>query len=237
MRSGWIAGAVVVSLGFLFWVGSIVVNASVLRVSSIDVTGNAKLTSAEVQAQLNNLMNKPLLTADLKESQTVLLKNPWIASAQLWRVLPSTVKVQISERVPVAIARFSGELYLADADGVIVDRFSSQYSRLNLPIIDGLAPSASVGDTVDSARIGLFNRLMHDLSPRADLVDRLSQVDVANPRNAIVTLRDEPLKLYLGEQEFLTRLERWTETASSVRAQLEIDDHIDLRHGSVLFGK
>jgi cell division septal protein FtsQ len=237
MRSGWIAGAVVVSLGFLIWVGSIVVNASVLRVTAIDVTGTSRLTAADVQSQLHNLMDTPLLRADLREYQQILLKSPWIASAQLWRVLPSTVKVQITERVPVAIARFAGELFLVDGDGVIVEKFSSQYSRLNLPVIDGLAASASVGDTVDEARIGLFNRLMHDLSARADLVDRLSQIDVSNPRNAIVTLRDEPLKLYLGEQEFLTRLERWIQTAASVRAQLDLKDHVDLRHDSVMFGQ
>jgi hypothetical protein len=90
---------------------------------------------------------------------------------------------------------------------------------------------------VDTTRIRLVGRLLHELSPRTDLLDRLSQVDVSNPRNAIVRLRDEPLALYLGEEEFLPRLERWTETASSVRAQLEIDDHMDLRHDLVMFGK
>lgn len=237
MRSGWIAGAALVSLGLLVWVGSIVVNASVLSVSVIDVSGNSRLTVADVKTQLRDLMGKPLLRADLQAYQQTLMKSPWIASAQLWRVLPSTVKVQITERVPVAIARFSGELFLVDADGVIVEKFSTQYSKLNLPVVDGLASSGSIGDTVDDARIGLFNRMMHDLSARADVVDRLSQVDVSNPRNAIVMLRDEPLKLYLGEQEFLTRLERWIETAASVRAQLELRDHVDLRHDSVLFGQ
>lgn len=237
VRSGWIAGGVIVSLGCLAWLGSVVVNASVLSISSIDVQGNSRLSQADVLAHLDKLSGQPLLRADLKKYQQELLKDPWVASAELWRVLPATVKVRITERTPRAIARFARELYLVDVDGMVLGHFSPEFASLDLTIVDGLAPSATIGDTVSPERMRLVDRLLHDLAPRADLLDRLSQVDVSNPRNAIVTLRDEPAALYLGDEEFLTRLERWTETASAVRAQLAIEDHVDLRHGDVLFGK
>ena len=237
IRSSWIGGIALVSIGSLVWVGSLVVNAPFLRVDGITVQGNARLSQADVRARIHELVGKPLLRVDLRTYQEQLLKSPWVASAELWRILPSTVGVRIVERTPLAIARFSDELFLVDADGVILDHFNSLDARLDLPVVDGLAPSASVGDIVDLTRIRLVGRLLHELSPEGDLRDRLSQIDVSNPRNAIVRLRDEPLALYLGEEQFLTRLERWTETASSVRAQLEIDDHMDLRHDLVMFGK
>jgi cell division septal protein FtsQ len=237
IRSSGIAGAALVLLLVLVWIGGLIISAPFLQVSGINVQGNSRLSQADVLARISHVVGEPLLRVDLHKYQQQLLESPWIASAELWRVLPSSVGVRIVERTPIAIARFADELFLVGADGVVLDRFNSLDARLDLTIVDGLARRASVGDTVDTTRIRLVGRLLHELSPRTDLLDRLSQVDVSNPRNAIVRLRDEPLALYLGEEEFLPRLERWTETASSVRAQLEIDDHMDLRHDLVMFGK
>lgn len=237
LRSGWIAGLVLVSLGFLAWVGGLVVNSSMLRISTIAISDKGRLTPAEVETWLGGLKGQPLLRVDLEKFKTQLLACPWVASAELWRVLPSTVRVHVVERTPLAIARFSGELFLVDGAGVILDRFGPRYRDLDLPIVDGLGSSAAVGETVDSARVQLVERLLHDLAPRPDLLDRLSQVDVSSPRNAIVTLRGEAAALYLGDEGFLERLERWSQTASSVREHLEIDDHVDLRYGPVVYGK
>ena len=237
IRSGWIAGAVLVALGFTAWVVGLVVHASVLQVRQIEPSGNGRMTKAAIVDRLHGLMGEPLLRVDLEKFRLQLAESPWVASAELWRVLPSTVRVKIVERTPIVLGRFAGQLYLVDADGMVLDLMGPQYADLDLPIVDGLADRATVGTLVDPARISLASRLIHDLSPRPDLLDRLSQVDVTNPRNAIVTLRDEPASLYLGDEQFLSRLELWMQTASSVRAQLEIRDHMDLRYGAVMFGK
>ena len=56
-------------------------------------------------------------------------------------------------------------------------------------------------------------RLFHEVSARPDLFRRMSQLDVSNPRNAVVLLDGEPAELRLGDREFLQRLERYDETA------------------------
>jgi cell division septal protein FtsQ len=190
-----------------------------------------------VLTQLHELIGQPLLRVDLEQFKAKLMECPWVASAELWRVLPSTVGVRVVERTPLAIARFSGELFLVDGAGVILDRFGPRYRDLDLPIVDGLGSTAAVGGTVDVARAQLVGQLLHDLAPRPDLLERLSQVDVSNARNAIVTLRGEAARLYLGDEEFLQRLELWSQTVPSAREHLEIDDHFDLRYGPVVYGK
>jgi len=225
------------SLGFLVWVVGLVIDSPVLRVNNIVPSGNARLTKAAVESQLVGIREEALLRVDLEKYRQQLAASPWVESAELWRVLPSTVHVRIVERKPLVLGRFAGQLYLIDAEGVVIDLMGPQYSDLDLPVVDGLAASVSIGDRVDPARIRLAERLLHDLSPRPDLLDRLSQVDVSSPRNAMVTLRDEPAVLYLGDEQFLSRLERWLQTAASIRQQLDIAEHMDLRYDSVMFGK
>ena len=237
VRSGWITGATLMSLGFLVWVVGLVIDSPVLRVNNIVPSGNARLTKAAVESQLVGIREEALLRVDLEKYRQQLAASPWVESAELWRVLPSTVHVRIVERKPLVLGRFAGQLYLIDAEGVVIDLMGPQYSDLDLPVVDGLAASVSIGDRVDPARIRLADRLLHDLSPRPDLLDRLSQVDVSSPRNAMVTLRDEPAVLYLGDEQFLSRLERWLQTAASIRQQLDIAEHMDLRYDSVMFGK
>ena len=236
-RSGWWGGAALVAAGCAIWIIGLVINAPMLRVSTVDPVGNARLSDKAVTELLTGITDEPLLRVDLEKYRQLILASPWVASAELSRVLPSTVRVRIVERKPIALGRFSGQLFLVDVEGLVIDQMGPQYADLDLPIVDGLAASATVGATVDPARTGLVERLLHGLSPRPDLLDRLSQVNVSNARNAIVTLRDEPAALYLGDEQFLPRLEKWLQTASTVRAQFTIDDHVDLRYDTVMFGK
>jgi cell division protein FtsQ len=237
IRSGWIALAALVSIGFAVWIAGLVVDAPILRVNDLEFSGHVRMTPAAIEERLSGLRGESLLRVDLEKFRLQLAASPWVAQAELWRVLPSTVRVRIVERKPLAIARFDGQMYLVDAEGMVLDAMGPKYFDLDLPIIDGLAPAASVGTTVDAARIRLVERMLHDLSANSHVLERLSQADVSNPRNAIVTLRDEPAMLYLGDEQFLSRLEQWIQTAPSVRAQFEITQHVDLRYGTVMYGK
>ena len=236
IRAGWIGGGVLVTLGFAAWLGGLVVQASFLRVRTIRPAGYVQLTEADVTGLIHDLKGEPLLAVDLEKYRQLLLASPWIATAEIWRELPSGVRVRITERTPLAIARFDTQLYLVDAEGVVLDRFGQKYASFNLPVVDGL-PAAEIGGRVDAARIGLVDRLFQELSARSDLFERLSQVDVSSPRNAIVTLRGETARLYLGDEGFIEKLERWMQSATNVREKFVIEDHVDLRYGTVIFGK
>jgi len=52
---------------------------------------------------------------------------------------------------------------------------------------------------------------------------------VSDPRNAVVLLDGEPARLYLGDREFLQRLQRYEETAAAVREQVPTFDYYELR--------
>jgi hypothetical protein len=82
--------------------------------------------------------------------------------------------------------------------------------------VDGLFGDEPAAGAADAARLDLVRRLFADLSARPDLFRRLSQVDVSDPRNAVVLIDDESAELRLGDTKFRDRLERWEDAVTRV---------------------
>ena len=208
---------------------SLVVNARVLEVSKIDVHGNLRLSSGEIAELARGLYGHNILTADLVAQRRELLESPWIADAALRRVLPSTIEIYVSERRPFGISRIGGQLYLIDPSGVVIDEFGPQYAEFDLPIIDGLVRGPkNAKSQIDATRARFAARVIDALAGHP-LAQRVSQVDVTDVRNAIVTLDDDPAQLYVGDERFRERLQSYVEVASAFRERFPEIDYVDLR--------
>lgn len=218
---------------------SLVLDATVLQVSRLTVRGNVRLSRGEVQQLVHGLYGAHILTVDLDGYRKALLDSPWVADAALRRVLPSTIEILIVERQPFGIARIGSRLYLVDREGTIVDEFGPQYADFDLPIIDGLARRRKSGEpAVDPARARLAARVIDAMAGHEGLARRLSQVDVSDPRNAVVLLEDDPARLYLGEERFRERLQAYVDVADALRERAAAEiDYVDLRFGQRVFLK
>jgi len=132
--------------------------------------------------------------------------------------------------VPLVVARLAARFYLVDAEGVVIDRFGPQYRQFDLPIVDGLVAGTEAGGVAaDPARVHLVQRLFRDVSPRADLFHRISQVNVSDARNAVVLLEGEPAELRLGDEKFLERIERWEAIEQPTRQERTVSEYWELR--------
>ena len=236
-RAAWIGGAGIVGLGLLVWIGHGLLDTAALEVDHVQVQGRVRLSMEEIDAHLDGLRGQNILKVDLDEYRARLLESPWVESAELWRVLPSTVHVRIVERTPLAVARLHGQLYLVDAEGVIMDSYGPRYGDLDLPVVDGLMTDGPDGPVVGGEGIGLVQRVFHEVSAQPRLFRRLSQLDVSNPRNAVVLLQGEPAELRLGDREFLERLERYEDIEPRLREQRQVVEYIDLRFGDRIWVK
>ncbi len=222
-------GAAVAALLLVMWAVFGITNLDFFRIDRVVVLGNHKLAAGEIRALLDGINEQSIFHVDLEEFRQRLLDSPWVAEATLRRVFPSGVEVSVTERTPLAVARLNRQAYLIDATGVIIDAAGPQYQEFDLPIVDGLLSDGGHGAAADSQKIQLVERLLADLSSRTDLLRRVSQVDVGDPRNAVVLLDGEPARLFLGDREFLARLQRYEETAPKVRENVRAIDYYDLR--------
>ena len=225
-----IGTTVAIILGVGYAVTHSLANARVLQISTIRVRGHHHLAEGEVLALLDGLLGRHILMTDLETWRQRLLVSPWIAQAALRRVLPSTVVVAIRERTPMALARFGGTLYLVDEGGLVIDEYGPNYAQLDLPILDGLGDRPRGGDpSVELARAALAAHAIASLSARPDLLQTVSQIDVTNPRDAVLTLDQDTAQVHVGSEQFLERLQTYLGLAGALHARVPDIEYVDLR--------
>ena len=207
-----------------------------LQIGHMTVRGHERLSTGEVLALVEGLRGENILAVDLDQWQEKLLSSPWVESATIRRVLPSTVEITVRERRPMGIARIGTAMYLVDARGVIIDEYGPTYADVDLPIIDGLAASPQDGGSiVDVARAEFAARVIGSLSTRPELQKLVSQLDVSNLHDAVLILDGDPALLRLGDTDFVPRLQQYVDLAPALRERVTAVDYVDLRFDERLY--
>ncbi len=239
-RHAWLAVrvlAIVLVMGYGGYRGvTSIAAAQTLQVSHLTVRGQQRLSTGEVLALVDGLRGQNILTIGIGEWQQRLLSSPWVESATIRRVLPSTLEIAVRERVPMGIGRIGTALYLIDSKGVIVDEYGPAYADIDLPIIDGLATApADGGALIDAARTEFAGRVVGALASRPELARRVSQIDVADLHDAVVILDDDTAQLRLGDTDFVARLQQYLDLQPALRERMAGIDYVDLRFDERLY--
>ena len=136
----------------------------------------------------------------------------------------------------MAIGRIKGDLYLVDEQGAVIDEYGPNYAQFDLPVVDGLAePRAAATATVDPARAWLASSLLRALARQPELMRRVSQVDVANPHDAVLVLEEDRALVHLGESHFADRLQRYLELHEALHSRVPDIEYVDLRFDDRVF--
>lgn len=233
-----VAGSAAFSLFVCYQAFEFVISADALTVTRITVSGNTRLSRGDVLSLLEGLAGRNMLLVSLDEWRQKVLTSPWVEDAALRRVLPGTVDVVIAERRPMGIGRMSGELYLLDQHGGIIDEFGPSHAEFDLPLIDGLAtPKRAAADTpiVDEVRAALAARVLSSLQGRPELAGRVSQIDVSDERDAVVILKNDTALIRIGDDQFAERLQSYLDLVSALREKVPQIDYVDLRFGERVY--
>ena len=156
------------------------------------------------------------------------MASPWVGDVAITRVLPSTIEIQIVERVPMAVGRVNSRLVLVDRSGVVIDQYTAAHHDLDLPIVDGLVDPSGTTQAAPGP-VALTSALMDVLATQPRLLHAVSQVDVSNPHDAVVLLDGDAAWLHLGEVRFVERLQHYLELKPTFDERFREVDYVDLR--------
>lgn len=176
-----------VSLGVLAFIGyRTAVSAAFFKVRTVDVDGATRASREEIRAAVLRLSNAGVWQSDLEAIRGELKSLPWVRDAVVTRVLPSGLRVRVTEREPRLIARNrDGRLVWADDDGVMLGNAVPGDEDF---FIRGLDQS-----TTDDARRENRERMAVALELKGDwekagLSKRVSEIDLADLRDVRVHL-------------------------------------------------
>ena len=233
-RLALIATLVVVAISVSAVAVGQLASASSLAIRRIEVSGNRRVSRGEVDAVLADLVGHNMVTANIAQARRKLLALPWVADAEVRRLFPSALAVTIVELRAVALGRIGDRLQLIDPTGIGIEDFGPQYAEFDLPIINGLT-TAGGKLLIEETRARLAARVMASLAPRPDLIELVSEIDVSDPRNVTMLLKDDTAIVGVGKERFLERLQFYVDLAAELRTRVPDIDYVDVRYGGRVF--
>jgi len=233
-----VAGLAALSLGIALFEGAtyLLRSPAVLLASDsqIDIQGSRFVSPDVVAEKFSADMGRSVVRVPLSERRKALETIPWVEQATVQRVLPNRIRVEITERTPVAFLRTANDLSLVDAHGVIVERPGQ--AEFRFPVVGGISESTPLEGR--EQRLNLFVQFMKEIGaaqPGAD--DHVSEVDLSDASDLRVTLTglasglgtDSTVLVHFGDSDFGDRYRLLTQNIDQWRASAGSIDSVDLR--------
>jgi cell division protein FtsQ len=205
-----------------------------LRPDQIDVSGNRIVAREEVQKLFVRDRDRSVLRVPLETRRVQVQDIPWVEEASVARILPNRLRVEITERTPVAFFRNGNELTLIDAHGVILDRPEGE--DFHFPIVTGM--SEGLAREERQKRMQTYAEFMKNIDlVKSGSSERVSEIDLGNPRDLSAVLTGlgvdagtPAVTVHFGQGDFtgkyrtlVDNFTQWQASAGPVRS-------IDLRY-------
>ena len=200
----------------------------------IEVTGTHMVSREAVLQPFVRDRNLSVLRVPLDTRRSQLEEIAWVESAGVQRILPNRIRVEITERTPVAFTRNGNELALVDGHGVILERPRGE--DWHFPIVTGV--SEDVPREQREKRMQTFQEFLRDVDlVRGGSSDRVSEVDLSNPRDLLVVMTglasandSQAVTIHFGSGEFTGKYKMLVDNFSQWQANAGRVHSIDLQY-------
>ena len=205
-----------------------------LKPDQIELTGNHIVSREAVLQQFVDDRNRSVLRVPLESRRGQLEQIPWVESASVQRILPNRLRIELTERTPVAFVRNGNELALIDAHGVILDRPRGE--ELHFPIVTGV--SEEVPRDQREKRMQAYEEFIKAIDlVRSGSSDRLSEIDLSNPKDLRVVMTglanpsdSQAVTIHFGSDEFTGKFKMLIDNFSQWQANAGRVQSIDLQY-------
>ena len=205
-----------------------------LKPDQIEVNGNRIVSREAVLQQFVHDRSRSVLRVPLDARRSQLEQIPWVESASVQRILPNRLRVELTERTPVAFARIGNELSLIDAHGVILDRPRGE--ELHFPIVSGV--SEDLARDQREKRMQTYEEFMKDVDlVRGGSSDRVSEIDLSNAKDLRVVMTGlasandaQAVTIHFGASEFTGKYKMLVDNFSQWQANAGRVQSIDLQY-------
>jgi cell division protein FtsQ len=205
-----------------------------LKPDQIELLGNHIVGREAILQPFAHDRNRSVLRIPLDARRGQLEQLPWVESARVQRILPNRIRVELTERTPIAFLRNGTELALIDAHGVILDRPEGE--DLHFPIVTGLPESMPREER--EKRMQTYLEFLRD----ADLIrsgssDRVSEIDLTNAKDLRVVMSglssandSQAVTIHFGNSDFTAKFRMLVDNFAQWQANAGRVQSIDLQY-------
>ena len=223
------AGFVLYEVVHFFYTSPLVL---LTRPEQIEVTGNRFVPREAVVAAFSSDRGRSVVRLPMDARRQAIGQIPWVEQASVERVLPNRIRVELTERRPIAFLRNGTELMLVDLQGVILDRPAGEVFAF--PVVTGL--SEALPQDERKRRMQVYDEFMRDLElVRAGAGNHVSEVDLADPKDLRVVMTglgndSGAVTVHFGDGDFTSKYRLLAENFSEWQAKTGRVESVDLRY-------
>ena len=231
LGAGLLAGGWLAYQGVQFFLFSPRVQLASL--DQIEITGSNYVSREAVAEKFSADVGRSIVRVPLDARRAALETIPWVAQASVQRALPDRIRVEITDRTPVAFLRSGGQLALVDAGGVILDRPLD--GKFAFPVVGGIAETMPLSDR--APRMRLFVEFMKELDlahPNAG--QQVSEVDLSDAQDVRASLtgllageESSPILVHFGDAGFVNKYRLLLDNIAAWRSSTGRVQSVDLR--------
>jgi cell division protein FtsQ len=205
-----------------------------LKFDQIELLGNHIVSREAVLQSFAHDRNRSVLRVPLDARRSELEQLPWVESASVQRILPNHIRVELTERTPIAFLRNGGELALIDAHGVILARPEGE--DLHFPIVTGLPDTMPREER--EKRIQTYQEFLREADlVRSESSDRVSEVDLSNAKDLRVVMtglapanESQAVTIHFGNSDFTGKYRMLVDNFAQWQANAGRVQSIDLQY-------
>jgi len=157
------------------------IHSAFFAVTQIKVIGVRQLKNQEILkiSGLNPGVN--IFKANLTEAENKISLHPLVRIVEIKRRLPSSLEINVTERMALGLVVDRGEFLQVDGDGVYLAR-TSDMNKVNLPLITGIPPKKSApGEKLDNDEMRAA--LVYLKNMPLKITATVSEINVRDPNN------------------------------------------------------
>lgn len=178
-------------LGFLLFMGYRTVAASgFFDVKTIEVQGVKRASRDEIDKLVRRRMEKSgVWNADLTEIKNDVEKLSTVKVAAVSRVLPDGVRVNVKERVPVAVIKLDSGRFWADEDGVLFDPVTGNDEAPPFVMTGWDEEKSEKAAKENRRRVEVYKKMLEEWQD-FEIAKRVTAVDLSDLRTPQVSVQD-----------------------------------------------
>lgn len=180
----------------------------IFNITSIEVSGNSRISSETILSLSGLSINQNIFNFSTSQVRNNIKQNAYIESVEISRSLPDKVEITVEERVATYALTIGNAYAYINNQGYILEITSNKGSY---PIISGYeTPVEQIKEgsrlvTDDLEKLNDVLRIMESASIGDNNISELiTQINIADKTNYILTLEKEKKTIYLGDTSNLS---------------------------------
>ena len=198
--------------------------------AQIHINGHSALTTEDIYRIAGIDSNLKFYQIDANEVVDRLNQHPFIEEAYVRKLIPNSLFFVLSERRPYVFLKIEDSYYLIDEQLHPIQKNSTSQPKPSFVITGIKREAINLGQPIVSVGLQQGRELFNLLRASPLPLDQFAELDVADPLNLKLKLRNPPLIIQLGHDDYLEKIKTFESVYPHLRQSKKSLRSIDLRY-------